>query len=141
VAPVALTLNVTDVPTQRDAAIGCVVITGTFVTVTKVGVEFCSLQTPLFTTALKYVDVVKAPDTKVLLVFAIVVGEPNPIVADDSQRTILPVCPANVKVPDVKPSQIVVPPVTVPPTVEGSTVTVVEVELSSAQAPLLTIAL
>ena len=52
---------------------------------------------------------------------AIVVGEANPIVADDSQRTILPVWPANVNVPEVKPSQIVVPPLTAPPTVDGST--------------------
>ena len=36
---------------------------------------------------------------------------------------------------------MVLPPLTEPPTVEGFTVTVVDVELSRAQAPLCTIAL
>ena len=55
--------------------------------------------------------------------------------------TIVPVWPERVKSPLVLPEQTVVPPVTVPPTEIGSTVTVVSVEFSAAQTPLWTVAL
>ncbi len=55
--------------------------------------------------------------------------------------TMVPVWPESVKRPLVLPEQIVVPPVTVPPTEIGSTVTVVSVEFSAAQTPLWTVAL
>ena len=60
---------------------------------------------------------------------------------EDSQRTIEPVCPLNVNVPLVEPEQIVVPPVTEPPTDPGVTVTVVAEELAVAHDPLCTTAL
>ena len=52
-----------------------------------------------------------------------------------------PVWPESVKRPLVLPEQIFVPPVTVPPTEIGSTVTVVSVEFSAPQTPLWTVAL
>jgi hypothetical protein len=50
--------------------------------------------------------------------------------------TIAPVWPANVNTPLVLPLQMVVPPVTDPPTEVGSTVTVVAAELATRQLPL-----
>ena len=57
------------------------------------------------------------------------------------QLTIDLVWPDKVKRPLVLPEQIVVPPVTVPPTEIGSTVTVVSNEFSVVQLPLWTTAL
>jgi len=53
----------------------------------------------------------------------------------------VPVCPAKVSTPLVLPEQMVVPPVTDPPTEVGSTVTVVATELARLQTPLVTTAL
>ena len=78
---------------------------------------------------------VKEPEVYVVEVFAIVVHDEKGL-TELSQRTTEPVCPDNVKVPLVEPSQIVVPPVTEPPTEAGSTVTVVSVEFASEQTPL-----
>ena len=50
-------------------------------------------------------------------------------------------CPDKVNNALVLPEQIVVPPATVPPTVVGSTVTVVTTEFADAQLPLVTTAL
>ena len=50
--------------------------------------------------------------------------------------TTVPVCPAKVNVPLVLPEQMVAPPVTAPPTLVGSTVTVVVDEFSAGQTPL-----
>ena len=57
-----------------------------------------------------------------------------------SQFCIAPVLPLKVKVPVDKPSQTDVPPLTLPPTVAGSTVTVVEDEATAEQVPLFTTA-
>ena len=54
--------------------------------------------------------------------------------------TMVPVWPESVKSPLVLPKQIVVPPVTVPPTDIGSTITVVSGEFSAAQTPRWTVA-
>ena len=48
----------------------------------------------------------------------------------------VPVFPDNVKVPLVAPEQMVVPPVTLPPTDEGFTVTVVADEVAGVHDPL-----
>ena len=53
----------------------------------------------------------------------------------------VPVWPEMVKSLLVLPEQTVVPPVTVPPTEIGSTVTVVSAEFSAPQTPLWTVAL
>ena len=53
----------------------------------------------------------------------------------------VPVCPAKVSVPLVLPKHTFVPPVTLPPTEVGSTVTVTEMELATEQLPLCTTAL
>jgi hypothetical protein len=60
--------------------------------------------------------------------------------AADSHRTMLPVCPLNDRVPAELPVQILLPPVTDPPTEAGVTVTVVEAELAAAHEPLFTTA-
>ena len=57
-----------------------------------------------------------------------------------SHLTTLPVLPLNVNVPLVEPVQMVVPPLTLPPTLAGVTVTVVVVEFASGQVPLWTTA-
>ena len=53
------------------------------------------------------------------------------------QRKTVPVWPDKVSKPLVLPEQIMVPPVTVPPTETGSTVTVAGSEFATAQVPLL----
>ena len=53
-----------------------------------------------------------------------------------SHLTIDPVLPLKVSNPLVEPEQIVVPPVTEPPTEVGLTVTVVDDELAIAHTPL-----
>ena len=50
--------------------------------------------------------------------------------------TTLPLLPLNVNVPLVEPEQIVEPPLTLPPTDPGLTVTVVVDEVAVAQLPL-----
>ena len=55
---------------------------------------------------------------------------------DDCHLTIVPVCPLNVKVPLVEPEHTLVPPVTLPPTEAGLTITVVGVDVSGVQLPL-----
>ena len=56
--------------------------------------------------------------------------------SDDSHLTMFPVCVPKANSPLVLPEQMVVPPVTVPGTVAGLTVTVAAAELASAQTPL-----
>ena len=58
-----------------------------------------------------------------------------------SQRTIEPVCPDRVSKALVEPVQIVVPPVTDPPTVVGLTVIVTLAVVAEAQTPLVETAL
>ena len=53
----------------------------------------------------------------------------------DCHFTTLPVCPDKVNNELVVPEQIVDPPVTIPPTLATSMVTVVAAEFSSAQLP------
>ena len=53
-----------------------------------------------------------------------------------SHLSIDPVLPLKVSCALVEPEQIVVPPVTVPPTELGSTVTVVDDEFAEAHEPL-----
>ena len=53
-----------------------------------------------------------------------------------SQLTTVPTFPLNTNVPLVDPEQIEVPPVTLPPTDAGFTVTVVVDEFADAQEPL-----
>ena len=65
----------------------------------------------------------------------IVLHEVNGAVALN-QLTTVPVFPLSVNVPLVDPEQIVDPPVTLPPTDAGFTVTVVVDELAEAQLPL-----
>ena len=57
-----------------------------------------------------------------------------------SHPVIVPVFPLSVNVPLVEPEQIVDPPVTLPPTEPGFTVTVVDDEVADAHDPLCTIA-
>ncbi len=53
-----------------------------------------------------------------------------------SHLTTLPVLPLSVNIPLVDPVQIPVPPLTLPPTLVGFTVTVVVEEFASGQVPL-----
>ena len=53
-----------------------------------------------------------------------------------SHLTTVPVLPLNVSKPLVEPVQIFAPPVTLPPTVAGSTDTVVVAEFADEHAPL-----
>ena len=73
-------------------------------------------------------------------VFAISVQLVNGAI-DLCHRITVPTFPESVSRPLVLPVQIVVPPVTVPPTVAREIATVVEVENTSPQAPLSTTAL
>ena len=110
-------------------------------TVTVVVDELAVEQLPLCTTALNWVVWVKAPDVKVAVLalpksVQVLNGE-----TELSHLTTAPIFPANVKTPLVLPLQIVVPPVTVPPTEVGSTVTVTTAELATKQFPFWTTAL
>ena len=57
-----------------------------------------------------------------------------------SQLVMDPVFPLKVNVPLVEPEQMVDPPVTLPPTDEGFTVTVVDDEVADEHEPFCTIA-
>jgi hypothetical protein len=98
--------------------------------------ENASLQTPLFITALKCVVSDKLPDVYVPFVLGISVQVSKPGPMENCHFIILPVSPLKVSIPELLPEQIVVLPLTDPPTEAGSTVTVVDVELSRAHAPL-----
>jgi hypothetical protein len=78
---------------------------------------------------------VKAPEVYVVAVFAISVQE---LYGETElcHLTIVPVFPESESKLLILPVQIVVPPVTLPPTEGGLTVTVVEPELAEAQLPL-----
>ncbi len=78
---------------------------------------------------------VSAPDVYVVDVLLMVVQVVNGA-TELSHLTTLPVLPDNVNKPLVEPVQIPVPPLTLPPTEVGLTVTVVVVELASGQVPL-----
>ena len=54
---------------------------------------------------------------------------------DDCHLMIVPVCPLSVNVPLVEPLHIVVPPLTLPPTEVGVTVSVAEFEYATGQVP------
>ena len=83
---------------------------------------------------------VKVPDVYVDAVLVIVIQDENGL-TELSHLSIDPVLPLKVSCALVEPEQIVVPPVTLPPTEVGSTVTVVEDELAEAHEPLCTTAL
>ena len=106
---------------------------------TVVAAEVAVEQAPLCTTALNCVATVKAPEVYVVAVLAISL-QVLPSV-ELCHLVTVPVWPARVNTPLVLPLQTVVPPVTVPPTEVGSTVTVVEIELATRQLPLCTTAL
>ena len=76
-----------------------------------------------------------APDVYVVAVLLMVVQVVNGA-TELSHLTTLPVLPLSVNVPLVAPEQIVVPPLTLPPTLVGLTVTVVVLEVASGQVPL-----
>ena len=90
-------------------------------TVTVVAVEFTGEHTPLCTTALNCVVCVNAPDVYVVPVWVMSVQ----VLKGDTELchlTTPPVWPDNVSKPLELPEHIVVPPVTLPPTVVGSIV-------------------
>ena len=66
----------------------------------------------------------------VVEVFVISVGLVNAALFALCHLTTVPVCPANVNNPELLPEQIVEPPVTVPPTVKGLTVIVIELDVA-----------
>jgi hypothetical protein len=108
-------------------------------TVTVVAVAVSGVQEPFCTNTRNCVVCVNAPEVYVVAVLAIVVQLVNGDTAL-SQLTTEPVCPLKVRVPLVDPEQIVVPPLTLPPTDAGFTVTVVADEVAEAQEPLCTTA-
>jgi hypothetical protein len=59
---------------------------------------------------------------------------------EDSHLVTVPVCPLRLSVPLVDPEQMVLPPLTDPPTDAEPMVTVVEAEFTDAQLPLFTTA-
>lgn len=70
-----------------------------------------------------------------LMLFHVVNGA-----TDDSQRVIEPVWPDKVKLPGLLPVHMLLVPLIVPPTLAGSTVTVVKVAVAAGQGPLCTTA-
>ena len=94
------------------------------------------MQTPLVTTALNCVVAVNAPDVKVTASAVPDMSVQSVPFSDDCHPVIVPVYDPKVKRPLVLPEQIVVPPVTVPPTAGASTVTVVKSEFAAEQTPL-----
>ena len=71
-----------------------------------------------------------------MVVFVIAVPAVAKLFNEDSQPTIVPIWPDNVKIVLFVPVQTATPPVTVPPTETGETVTVVAIELAVVQTPL-----
>ena len=96
--------------------------------------EFELAQTPDCRTALYFVVVVRFKYAWVVVVFAILVVETK-LSVELSQRTIDPVWPDKVKVPELEPEQTVASELTVPPTVDGLTVIVASEEFALAQLP------
>jgi hypothetical protein len=107
---------------------------------TVVEAEVATEQAPLWTTALNWVAWVNAPEVYVVAVLDMSAHVLPPSVELCHLLTV-PTFPERVRTPLVLPVQIVAPPVTVPPTDVGLTVTVVESELATTQAPLCTTAL
>ncbi len=68
------------------------------------------------------------------MVFAMVTGVTK-LSVELSHLTILPVCPASVKVPEFVPEQTAALVVTVPPTVTGSMVRLAATEFAEAHVP------
>lgn len=99
------------------------------VTVTSVVSEIIAAHAPLFTIARKRVVCESAPDVKVVDVIAVSVYE---LKGDTAycQLVTEPVCPDKVRTADVLPEQMVVPPLTSPPTVSGLTVIVMVFEVA-----------
>jgi hypothetical protein len=108
-------------------------------TVTVVAVAVSGVQEALCTSARNCVVCVNAPEVYVVVVLEIVVQVVNGDTAL-SQLTTEPVCPLKVNVPLVEPEQMDVPPLTLPPTDAGFTVTVVADEVAEAHEPLCTTA-
>ncbi len=75
-----------------------------------------------------------------VVVFAIVTGVTK-LSVELSHLTMLPVCPASVKVPELVPEQTAALVVTVPPTVTGSMVRLAATEFAEEQVPDWTTAL
>jgi hypothetical protein len=109
------------------------VIDGRGFTVTVVAVEFAVEQLPLWTTALNCVVCVSAPDVYVVAVLIISVQELNGEI-ELCHLTTVPLFPDKVSNPLVVPEQIVVPPVTAPPTDKGKIVN--EVAVAALSHPL-----
>ena len=105
-------------------------------TVTVVLTEFASLHTPLLTTVRNMVVATRLPEMYVEVVAPeISVHELNG--SDElCHFTTAPVLPESVSKPLGLSKQTVVPPVTVPATVAGSTVTFTEPEVAGLQTPL-----
>ena len=105
------------------------------VIVTVVADEVAGAHDPFCTIAWNIVVCVNAPDVYVELVLVILVQVVNGL-TELSHPVMVPVFPDNVKVPLVAPEQMVDPPVTLPPTDPGFTVTVVADEVADAHDPL-----
>ena len=107
------------------------------VTVTVVTVELADAQTPLCTTALKAVVDESAAGVKfVVALLGISVKEVKGGTVDCCQRNTVPVKPLTDNVGEGVLAQIVVPPVAVPPALNGSTVTVTAAVLTDGHEPL-----
>jgi hypothetical protein len=109
-------------------------------TVTVADVEFTDPQVPLWITARNWLVWLSAPEVYVVAVLVISDHVLNGA-TDDCHFNTDPVWPLTVKVPLAEPSQMVEPPLTLPPTDATSTVTVVAAELAAAHVPLWTTAL
>jgi hypothetical protein len=127
--PGALAVQIGDVPPLT------VPPTEAGVTVTVVGFDSTVLHVPFLTTALNWVVAVKADEVWVVVVLVILFQVLKGEIALSHLKT-LPELPLKVSKSDVDPSQIVVPPDTLPATVGASTVTIVA--LLSTQ-PLLSV--
>ena len=117
-----------------------IVGTGKGFTKTVDSAEFAGPQTPLWIVALNFVDSTSGFEVYVAEVFAISVQVVNGEVLL-CHFTTDPVWPERVSKPLVLPEQIIVPPVTVPPTEIWPMVTVVSKEFAGPQTPLWTTAL
>ena len=102
---------------------------------TVVASELTGSQLPLWITALKWVVTVNGPDVYVADVAPSIADQLVPS-TDDSHLVTSPVFPLRVSRPLVLPVQIIVPPLTVPPTFSGSTVIFTEAEFTTLHTPL-----
>jgi hypothetical protein len=103
--------------------------------------ELTTEQFPLCTTALYDLGAVRLVTVRLAVVLVIIVVVAK-LSVEDSHRRIVPTCPDKVRVVLLVGAQTVVPPVTVPPTVAGSTTNAPETaevtELTEGPQDLLT---